>query len=323
MIRCGGLALFLCVVLAGLAVAAPRVHTAYFLRGEDIPSSLDHAFDVVVVPWRSLIDASGTKIDSCKALQAAGHDICVHVPISYLEHTGGTSMHDSLRTITGDTTNGAGWLRDKDGYLHGTAAWKYIDPRPKAIRDSLIAAHVAFFDDADYVPEGLFLDFIWDEIEWACDQGGDQDSTDAFNLAYRTAMYALAAGIKDGLTGKVMYGNGWHRCTTLDAICYESFPQTKMDTVWGGADHRGSDVALWGYYGKDTWTLFDKPPMLLTTDSTPEAGYNIPAERIVETVSFAYSYCPRAVVVDNEGNVFQAIADLEGLSITGYAGRRR
>ena len=291
-------------------VGVERLKTCYFVRGEDVPSVLDYAFDIVVVPWRSLIDASDAKVDSCKALQAAGHDVYVHTPVSYKNPDGGTSMQLVIAGIVGDTTNGAGWLRDKDGYLRGQADWKLLDPRPQAIRDSLITAHIGFYNDATWTPDGVFLDFIWDEVEWLCNWGTNPDTVNAFNEEVRVATYLLAEGIAAGLSDKVIYGNGWHSCTALDATVHEGFPTMKLDDVMGGADNRGTDVSLWGDYGKTNWELFRYPPMLTLQGGT-NIGYDIPAENVIEAVAFIEAYCPGAVVVDNNGNVFRAREDLD------------
>jgi len=309
-----------------VCTAQSRVKTGYFCRGEDVPASLDYAFDIVVVPWRSLIDEADAKVDSCIALQAAGHAVYVHTPVSYKNPDGGTSMQLVIADIVGDTTNGAGWLRDKDGYLRGQAGWKLLDPRPKAIRESLVVAHIGFYNDAAWTPDGVFLDFVWDEVEWLCNWGTNPDTVNAFNEEVRVATYQLATAIAAGLSDKVIYGNGWHSCTALDATVHEGFPKMKLDDTLGGADNRGTDVSLWGDYGKTNWEQFKYPPMLTLQygESGSNIGYGIPAENVVEAVAFAASYCPNAVVIDNDGNVFQAIADLETPSTSsGHSGRRR
>lgn len=285
-----------------------EIRTGYFVRGEDVPFHLEHPFDVVVVPWRGL--SKSEWIAASVALQEAGHEVHLHIPVSYLNPGISTPLHDEIHELL-DEHNGAGWLRDKHGDRVGPphADWKLIDYRDHALRRRIVKAHVRMIQDADWRPDGIMLDFLWDEVAWFADFGLAPEDVAEFDCDYRDGIYALATGVKfrlrkAGSTAK-LFGNGWHRCLTLDGTVLENFPLTKHEH-----GHRGLDVALWGYYGKETWACFDQPPQILPADGD-NIAYNIPKERVIEAVAFAHAYCPGAVVFDNDGTVFRAIEDIE------------
>lgn len=282
-----------------------RVRTGYFVRGENVPAQLEHPFDVVVVPWRSLTHEPWGQ--ACQALQDAGHEVHVHTPFSYINPSNQNARVEAIMAVLGDPRNGEGWLRDAHGELVGPG-WKLIDPRATHIRRRLVKVHMDLITGANWVPDGLFLDFIWDRVAWFAEFNEHDEMF--LDDEYRVGMYRFATGLKfalrrAGLPAK-LYANGWHRCAIMDGTVCENFPLTKQE---GG--HRGLDVALWGYYGKATWERFEYPPLLLPVGGE-NIGYDIPKFRIVEAVAFANSYCPGAVVFDNAGNVFRAIEDLSG-----------
>ncbi len=137
-----------------------RVRTGYFVRGEEVPVALEHDFDVVVVPWRSLTDPESAS--ACQALQYASHEVYVHTPFSYLNPLTQSSQHDLLRSVIDDHD---AWLRDVNGDLVGPD-WKLIDPRNARARRKLATAHKNLVMDVSWVPDGLFLDFLWDRVAW-------------------------------------------------------------------------------------------------------------------------------------------------------------
>ena len=292
-----------------------EIRTGYFVRGEHVPASLDAPFDVVEVPWRSLLKPEWA--DASIALQEAGHEVHVHIPWCYLNPNIHTPQHDEIYALLNEH-NGAGWLRDIHGEKVGPgyAEWRMIDPRDVGLRRKLVKAHVRMFEEAAWKPDGVMLDFLWDQVAWCADFGLDPGDVAEFDSVYREGIYALATGTvfglkKKGLTAKV-FGNGWHRCYVLDGTVLENFPMTKQDkTIHPVYPYRGLDVALWGYYGKDTWGpgTFALPPQILPADGD-RIAYNIPKERVIEAVAFAHAYCPGAVVFDNAGTVFRAIEDI-------------
>ena len=292
-----------------------RVRTGYFVRGEHVPAHLEYPFDVVVVPWRALGKAEW--IEASPSLQEAGHEVHVHIPWCYLNPNISSPQHDVIHALLNER-NGAGWLRDKNGDRVGPsyAEWRMIDPRDPQLRRRIARAHVRIIESSGWTPDGFMLDFLWDRVAWFADFGLDPEDVGEFDENYRHGIYSMATGIQFGLkkigNRAPVYGNGWHRCYVLDGTVLENFPLTKRDkAIHPAYPYRGLDVALWGYYGKDTWGpgTFSEPPQILPAGGEL-IGYNIPKERVVEAVAFAHAYCPGAVVFDNEGNVFRAIEDL-------------
>lgn len=286
-----------------------RVRAGYFVRGEPLPEELDPRYDVVVVPWRSLWQPED--VETLTGYQSAGIAVHVHVPFCYIHPTHAPDAHRTIRAI----------LDAHDGWLLGDTGqrvcepWHMIDPRSATVRRDLLSVHLGLLADAQWAPDGLFLDFLWDRVSWREEfRSWPQEQRMKLDLGYRRGLYRLATGLKFRLRkaglGLDLYGNGWHRCTALDGIVYEHFPC--------GHPGGGSDLAmtLWGEYGKATWEMFRKPPMLLPTGGD-NVSDNIPEFRVVEAVGFANSYCPGAVVFDNEGAVFRAIGDLAGNTARG------
>ena len=279
------------------------VRAGYFVRGEELPEQLDPRYDVVVVPWRTLWQAEDA--ETVRGYQAAGIAVHVHVPFSYIHPTHTPNAHRTVRAVL-DAHDG--WLLGAGGERVGPE-WKLIDPRSPRVRRDLLSIHVGLLNDAQWAPDGLFLDFLWDTVAWQSDFAPwSHEQRETLDNEYRRALYQLATGLMFRLrkagSSMVVYGNGGHRCTALDGIVYEGFPHTKQED-----GHRGLDVALWGEYGKATWEMFHEPPMLLPTGGD-HVAYNIPAFRVIEAVGFAASYCPGAIVFDNGGLVFRAIGDL-------------
>lgn len=279
------------------------VRAGYFVRGEPLPEELDPRYDVIVVPWRSLWQ--NEDVSTLRGYQRAGIAVHVHVPFCYIHPTHAPDAHCAIRAVLDEHD---GWLLGAEGQLV-SEPWHLIDPRSAVVRRELLRVHMDLLRDAQWSPDGLFLDFLLDRVAWRHEfDGMPHEQKVELNQQCKLGLYRFATGFKfqtrkAGL-GLDLYGNGWHRCAALDGIAYEEFPRTSLED-----DHRGLDIALWGQYGKTTWELFRRPPMLLPAGGENIAD-NIPLFRVIEAVAFANSYCPGAVVFDNEGAVFEAIACL-------------
>jgi hypothetical protein len=280
-----------------------RVRTGYFARGEHLPAELDPRYDVIVVPWRTLWDADATA--TVEGYQDAGIAVHVHTPFCYTNPAHTTPVHLQIQAVLGAHD---GWLLGADGQRVGDT-FKFIDPRSATVRSNLLTVHMGVLDDAGWVPDGLFLDFLWDSVSWMDEfRAWTPERRAALDEEYRSALCRLATGLTFRLRragyATTLYGNGWHRCTVLDGTVLENFPLTKQED-----GRRDLDIALNGHYGQATWERFREPPMILPTGGE-NVAYGIPRYRVVEAVAFAASYCPGAIVFDNDGTVFDAIRDL-------------
>ena len=295
------------------------VRAGYFVRGEEPPQGLDPRYDVVVLQWRQLWTPEATEV--VQSYKATGIEVHVHVPFAYLNPANDTTAHQAIRAILDEED---GWLKGADGVRVGDCGDKFlIDPRRYRVRRPLLKAHMDVLDDAAWKPDGLFLDFVWDEVAWK-DEFRPWSASDRalLNAQYKTGMYQFVAGLrfalqKAGHPFMDVYGNGWHRCTACDGPVVENFPFTKQ--VDG---ERNLDIALNGYYGQDTWFKFNAPPMFMPSNEDEngqaqgEPGYNVPPKRVVQAVGFANSFAQEdkwasdPVVFDNSGYIFDVIGRL-------------
>jgi hypothetical protein len=259
---------------------------------------------VVVVQWHHLWEPTAVAI--LQGYQAAGIEVYVHTPFSYIHPDHDTPAHVAIRAVLDET---GGWLKGPNGLVGDESGVKFIDPRDGKTRRGLLGVHVGLLENAGWEPDGLFLDWLWDSVAWKPDFAAwPEAERKALDNDYRMGLYRLALGLvfKARRAGMetAFYGNGWHRCTVLDGTVREAFPFTNQE---GG--RRDLDVALNGYYGKATWELFRSPPMILPAGGT-NVAYNIPRFRVVEAVGFAAAFCPGAVVFDNSGFVFDVAGKL-------------
>lgn len=284
------------------------MRTAYFVRGEAAPETLDPRYDVVVVQWQSLWNDT---VDTLLSYQNAGIAVHVHVPICYTNPDYDTAAHRAIRAVLDEHD---AWLLGLDGErVCNPDDIYFIDPRKRRTVSALVDVHRRRFQEAAWIPDGLFLDMIWDRVSWRQEFAGmAQGDRDVLDTAYRCGMYRLAIGLKFQLRKlgfvTAFYGNGNHRCTICDGTVYENFPHSQQV-----AGVRNLNVALTGPYGQDTWRLFEHGPMLMPTndDPTKHPGYDIPPFRVVEAVGFATAFCPEdTIVVDNSGYVFDVMARL-------------
>jgi hypothetical protein len=320
-------------VVAAMETTSLWPRAGYFVSGEPVPTELPGPYEVIVVPWNSL-GADVANAQNAQALQAEGLEVYVNIPIAFLDPNGTSDYHDDLLPILGDTTDGE-WLKKHTGStvpvryssMVDSTNLKWIDPRDEVARNALIAAHAAIINDAVWQPDGFFFDRIYDEIDWIVDQDLDPKSTAAYDLEYKTAIHALAKGIKDAIadTTSIVYGNGEHTCTDMDGMVLWNFPTTRewQHYTAGATRHiiTRVDEMLLGPYGKDNWDTVAEPPMIVplgnyTMEPVPDAGDEIPGEVVVEAVAFGHTFAPNSIIFDNEAFVDDAVRMLYGYECT-------
>ena len=282
------------------------VGAGYFVRGEDPPAELDPRYDVVCVQWQSLWKSDW--LDTILGYQDADIEVYVHTPFAYINPSYNDVGQRAIIAVLDET---GGWLIGPDGErVIDPSGCSLIDPSNPKVYRGLSRAHVGLITNADWLPDGLFLDFIWDRVAWnPAFAGLDGQAKAVLDEQYRKGMYRFATSLKFEM-GKAgirmpICCNGWHRCTVLQSTALESFPLSHP----GG--HSDLAECLDGYYGKATWGLFDDPPMILPTGGT-NVAYGIPKFRVVEAVAFASAFCPHAIVFDNSGFVFDVKGKLAG-----------
>lgn len=242
-----------------------------------------------------------------KKLQSEGVKIMIHVPLCYVNIR---YLQDPLwKELHQQITNIDGWLKDANGNKVGNPS-QFVN-----LRDPQIAQYMAFrmarqVAKWNFVPDAWFVDYICDTITWA----GDFDEPEIVNREWKAGNYFAAHALKfyikfsnaGAFRNCLFYGNGNHNCQSMDAKAYEHFPITNSD---GG--RRGVDVELFGELGiLNHRRLFKRPPMLLPAYGNG-VGTDIPLDNLINTVTFANSFCSDAIIVDNSEQIFDIIVELE------------
>jgi hypothetical protein len=282
------------------------MHGGYFVRNEELPDALNPRYSIAVVPWRNLW---GADTDTLIGYQNMGIEVFPHTAFSYINPANTDSPpHERIINVVNSLS---GWLRDPDGNLvgpkkpNGEFKWCFLDPRVPGLAKALTAIHMDVLKDAEWTPNGIFLDFLRDSLSWMHEFDGlTPEEKATLDETYRDAIYRFAVRFCSGLWKNEIripvYGNGLHSCRILAGIAYEHFPRTHNERPGGP---KNMHIALTGPYGQDNWRLFRNPPMFFPADARDHA-YDAPPTRIVEMVAFAHAFCHEAILFDNTGYVF-------------------
>ena len=276
------------------------------LSVDEALDNLDPRFEWFVGRFKSIMHHSEQYIE----LQKRGVKVMIHYPFAYLSdlYLEQQPQADIYALIEAED----GWLRDYDGNIVDyNCPAKLIDIRLRNVVKGVTKIRADFFQEHTNIPgfpfrpDAFFVDFVWDKINWKIHDPNNGEEIDA---AWRRANDIALATLKFqfGKRGyhPLLYVNGWHKRRKADAMVHESFPFTKKE-----GDERSSWIALFGEFGMiDNNAHFPNyPPMLLPAGGDINLGTGIPRGRIVETAAFANTWCEDAIIVDNDGNIFDVL----------------
>ena len=278
-----------------------KVTAGYFMRGEDPPIDIDPRYEWVCV--RNATIKVPDRVQWCKDRQAEGMKVMLHLAICYADPSYGGEPHDQVHALLG---NHGFLLDDKNKRVPNGTPWKLIDMRetePYGKQLALILAN--YLTKYEFVPDGLFLDFMWERVEWKTHTDIDDDWKSGMDLFMSRFNYWLAW--KGGVNWQncKLFLNGFHVNVSADGIAYENFP----NILWG-SDH-SVDRTIFGERGVvETSAFFKDNPTLILMKGGNNVAYDIPESVVEESVDLAYEFCTNgAVIFDNSGYVFDILDD--------------